>query len=122
PADDAVEATGRAIALETEADEERSPIVPYERRSATLAAGPEGASALDLLEDRLRHDGHFEPAPYDRSQWTSRGAVPPRSAWRVFEAVPTEQAPARLLATLLIFGRQTDQEPLATLQGFNSSK
>ncbi|MFM8435735.1 MAG: hypothetical protein ACKOBP_10425 [Planctomycetia bacterium] len=44
--------------------------------------------------------------------------MPPRSAWRVFEAVPTEQAPARLLATLLIFGRQTDQEPLATLQGF----
>lgn len=118
PADDAVEATGRAIALETEAEEDRSPTVPYERRSATLATGPEGASALDLLEDKLRHDGHYEPAPYDRSQWTSRGAVPPRSAWRVFEAVPTEQAPARLLATLLVFGRQTDQEPLATLQGF----
>jgi len=32
--------------------------------------------------------------------------------------VPTEQSPARLLATLLIFGRQTDQEPMATLQGF----
>ncbi len=118
PADDAIEATGRAIALETEADEDRSPIVPYERRSATLALGAEGATALDLLEDKLRHDGHFEPAPYDRSQWTSRGAVPPRSAWRVFEAVPTEHAPARLLATLLIFGRQTDQEPMATLQGF----
>jgi hypothetical protein len=118
PADDAIEATGRAIALETEADEDRSPIVPYERRSTTLTLGAEGATALDLLEDKLRHDGHFEPAPYDRSQWTSRGAVPPRSAWRVFEAVPTEQAPARLLATLLIFGRQTDQEPMATLQGF----
>ena len=118
PADDAIEATGRAIALETEADEDRSPIVPYERRSTTLSLGAEGATALDLLEDKLRHDGHFEPAAYDRSQWTSRGAAPPRSAWRVLEAVPTEQSPARLLATLLIFGRQTDQEPMATLQGF----
>jgi len=117
-ADDAIEATGRAVALETEADEDRSPVVPYERRSATLAQGGEGAAALDLLEDRFRHDGRFEPAPYDRSQWTSRGAVPPRSAWRVFETVPTADAPARLLATLLVFGRQTDQEPLATLQGF----
>jgi len=117
-ADDAVEATGRAIALETEADEDRSPIVPYERRSATLVQGAEGAATLDLLEDRLRHDEHFEPAPYDRSQWTTRGAVPPRSAWRVFDAVPTGDSPARLLATLLIFGRQTDQEPTATLQGF----
>ena len=118
PADDAIEATGRAIALETEADEDRSPIVPYERRSATLALGADGATALDLLEDKLRHDGRFEPAPFDRSQWTSRNAVPPRTAWRVYDAVPAEQAPARVLATLLIFGRQTNQEPLATLQGF----
>ena len=118
PADDSIEATGRAIALETEADEDRSPIVPYERRSATLAQGAEGAAALDLLEDKLRHDGHFEPAPYDRAQWTSRGAVPPRSAWRVFDTVPTEDVPARLLSTLLIFGKQTDHEPMAVLQGF----
>ncbi|MFM8497444.1 MAG: hypothetical protein ACKOEM_18270 [Planctomycetia bacterium] len=118
PPDDAVEATGRAIALETEADEDRSPTVPYERRSATLALGPEGAAALDLLEDKLRHDTHFEPAPFDRSQWTARGAVPPRSAWRVFETAPTADTPARLVATVLIFGKQTDQEPLATLQGF----
>lgn len=116
--DDAIEATGRAVALETEADEDRSPIVPYERRATTLTQGAEGAAALDLLEDRLRHDAHFDPAPYDRSQWTSRGAVPPRSAWRIFETVPTGDTPARLLATLLIFGRQTDQEPTATLQGF----
>ena len=117
-ADDAVEATGRAIALETEADEDRSPTVPYERRSATLVLGPEGSAALDLLEDKLRHDAHFEPAPFDRSQWTARGAVPPRSAWRIFEAAPTADTPARLVATVLIFGKQTDQEPLATLQGF----
>lgn len=118
PADDAVEATGRAIALETEADEDRSPTVPYERRSATLVLGSEGAAALDLLEDKLRHDAHFEPAPFDRAQWTSRGAVAPRSAWRIFAAAPQADAPARLVATVLIFGKQTDQEPLATLQGF----
>ena len=118
PAEDAVEATGRGIALETEADEDRSPIVPYERRSAALALGAEGSAALDLLEDKLRHDGHFDPAPFDRSQWTARGAAPPRSAWRVFETAPTHEQPARLLATVLIFGRQTDREPEATLQGF----
>lgn len=118
PPDDAVEATGRAIALETEADEDRSPTIPYERRSATLVLGPEGSAALDLLEDKLRHDGHFEPAPFDRSQWTARGAVPPRSAWRVFDTAPTADTPARLVATVLIFGKQTDQEPVATLQGF----
>ncbi|NBW95717.1 MAG: hypothetical protein EBR28_03055 [Planctomycetia bacterium] len=117
-ADDAVEATGRAIALETEADEDRSPSIAYERRSATLTLGADGAAALDLLEDKLRHDAHFDPAPYDRSQWTNRGAVPPRSAWRVFETAHASDAPARLLATLLVFGRQTDQEPLAVLQGF----
>lgn len=118
PPDDAIEATGRAIALETEADEDRSPTIPYERRSATLVLGPEGSAALDLLEDKLRHDGHFEPAPFDRSQWTARGAVPPRSAWRVFDTAPTADEPARLVATVLIFGKQTDQEPVATLQGF----
>jgi len=123
PHDDAIEATGRAITLETEADEDRSPIVRYARIAATIVPGDTGANAIDLLEDKMRHDGHCEPAPFDRSQWVSRGAVPPRSVWRVYEAaakpaVDTAAKPARLLATLLIFGRQTDREPEALLQGF----
>jgi tetratricopeptide (TPR) repeat protein len=115
-ADDAVEMTGRAIALETEADPDRSPLVRFASRIAPLAVptGEEGSAAIDLLEDKLRHAGCFDHAAFDRGQWVSRGAAPPRSAWRVYD----DAAPARLLATLLIFGRQTDREPEAVLQGF----
>jgi len=116
PADDAVEATGRAMALETEADPDRSPVVRFASRIAPLAvpAGEEGGAAIDLLEDRIRHAGRFDAAAFDRQQWVARNAAPPRSAWRVYD----EATPARLLATLLIFGRQTDREPEAVLQGF----
>ena len=116
PVDDAVEMTGRAIALETEADPDRSPLVRFSSRIAPLAVpgGEAGSSAIDLLEDGLRHAGRFDPAAFDRGQWVSRGAAPPRSAWRVYD----EGTPARLLATLLIFGRQTDREPEVVLQGF----
>jgi tetratricopeptide (TPR) repeat protein len=116
PADDAVEATGRAIALETEADPDRSPVVRFASRIAplTVPTGEEGSAAIDLLEDRIRHAGRFEQAAFDRAQWVARNAAPPRSAWRVWD----DGTPARLLATLLIFGRQTDREPEAVLQGF----
>jgi len=117
--DDAIEAVGRAIALETEADPDRSPQVRYATASAALAlpAGEEGVRAHELLEDRLRHDPRSEPATIDRGRWTARDAVPPRSAWRVFEAAGNDALP-RMLATLLLFGRQTDREPTAMLQGF----
>ena len=116
PADDAVEANGRAMALETEADPDRSPVVRFASRIAPLAvpAGEEGGAAIDLLEDRIRHAGRFDPAAFDRQQWVARNAAPPRSAWRVYD----DTTPGRLLATLLIFGRQTDREPEAVLQGF----
>ena len=116
PADDALEATGRAIALETEAKPDRSPQIAFASRLAPLAvpAGEEGSTAIELLEDKLRHDPRCEPAQIDRSAWVSRNAAPPRSAWRVYDAGD----PARLLASLLIFGRQTDREPEAVLQGF----
>ena len=116
--DDAVEATGRAIALETEADEDRSPQIGFTRLLATLTAATATADGLDLLEDKFRHDGHFEPVPFDRSQWVSRGAVPPRSMWRIYENGAAAGSPARMLATLSIFGRQTDREAEALLQGF----
>ena len=114
--DDAVEAMGRAIALETEADPDRSPLVRFASRAAALAvpAGEEGTTAIELLEDKLRHAGNCDASPFDRAQWVSRGAVPPRSAWRIYD----DTSPARLLATLLVFGRQTDREPEAVLQGF----
>jgi hypothetical protein len=114
--DDAVEAMGRAIALETEADPDRSPMVRFASRVAPLAApaGEEGTTAIELVEDKIRQAPHFDQAAFDRAQWVSRGAVPPRSAWRVYD----DGSPARLLATLLIFGRQTDREPEAILQGF----
>ncbi len=116
PADDAVEAIGRTIALETEADPDRSPLVRFASRIAPLVVpgGEAGATALDLLDDKLRHTGSCEQTAFDRAQWVSRNAVPPRSAWRVFDG----SSPARLLATLLIFARQTDREPEAVLQGF----
>jgi len=116
PADDAVEAAGRAMALETEADPDRSPVVRFATAAAPLVvpAGEEGVAAIDLLEDKLRHTGRFDQAAFDRAQWVARNAAPPRSAWRVYD----EGAPGRLLATLLIFGRQTDREPEAVLQGF----
>lgn len=113
--DAAVEATGRAIALETEANPERSPTIRLERWGAELPR--EGCPDLDLLEDRIRHDGHCEPAAVDRTEWVSRGAAPPRSVWRVFDAAAAG-APSRLLGTLMIFGRQTDREAEAVLQGF----
>jgi hypothetical protein len=116
PLDDALEATARAIALETEANPDRSPQIAFASRLAPLAvpAGEEGSTAIELLEDKLRHDPRCEPAQIDRSAWVSRNAAPPRSAWRVYDAGD----PARLLASLLIFGRQTDREPEAALQGF----
>lgn len=114
--DAAIEATGRAMALETEANPERSPLVRLERWTAPLP--PDAAADMDLLDDRIRHDGHCEPAAVDRSEWVSRGAVPPRSVWRVFDAPSTTGTPSRLLATLLLFGRQTDREAEAVIQGF----
>ena len=116
PVDDAVEATARALSLETEANPDRSPMVRFASRIAALAvpAGEQGTTAIELLEDTLRHDGHCEAAAIDRSAWVSRNAAPPRSAWRVYD----DGDPARLLASLLIFGRQTDREPEAVLQGF----
>ena len=118
--DDAVDATGRAIALETEADPDRSPQVQFANSIGTLTvpAGEEGVAAIDLLEDRIRHDPRCEPAAFDRSAWVSRGAAPPRSMWRIYDRPTTGSEPARLLASLLIFGRQTDREPEAVLQGF----
>jgi len=122
--DEAIEAAGRAIALETEADPDRSPQVRFASIAAPLAvpSGEEGVTALELLEDKLRHDPACEPAPFDRSAWVSRNAVPPRSVWRIYEEAATAQTgPAglpRLLASLLLFGRQTDREPEAVLQGF----
>ena len=120
PHDDAVEATGRAIALETEADPDRSPLISFASLIAPLAVatGEAGTTALELLEDKLRHDGRCETAAFDRSSWVSRGAVPPRSVWRIYEPAPAGDRPARLLASLLLFGRQTDREPEAVLQGF----
>jgi hypothetical protein len=115
-ADDAIEATGRAIALETEANPDRSPQIAFASRLAPLAvpAGEEGSTAIELLEDKLRHHPRCEPAQIDRSAWVSRNAAPPRSAWRVYDAGD----PPRLLASLLLFGRQTDRAPEAVLQGF----
>ncbi|MFM7205978.1 MAG: hypothetical protein ACKO4T_04820 [Planctomycetaceae bacterium] len=116
PADDAVEAMGRAIALETEADPDRSPVIRFSSRSAPLQVPPgeEGSAAIDLLEDALRHAGRFDQAAFDRGQWVARNAAPPRSAWRVYD----DATPPRLLATLLVFGRQTDRAPEVVLQGF----
>ncbi len=115
-ADDAIEATGRAIALETEADPDRSPLVLFAQARATLPL--EGADALDLLEDTLRHDKQCEPAPFNRSEWVQRSAAPPHSVWRIYEGPTDSECPVRLLGSLLIFGRQTDKEPEAVLQGF----
>jgi tetratricopeptide (TPR) repeat protein len=119
-ADEAVEATGRAIALETEATPDRSPQVRYTSVAAALAVPPgeEGVTALELLEDTLRHSTVCETAAFDRSAWVAREAVPPRSVWRVYEDRPAEGPPPRLLASLLVFGRQTDRDPQAVLQGF----
>jgi tetratricopeptide (TPR) repeat protein len=96
PHDDAIEATGRAIALETEADPDRSPLVQFASVIAPLAVGggEEGTTALELLEDKLRHDDSCETAPFDRSSWVSRGAVPPRSVWRVYEPASGGDQPA----------------------------
>ncbi len=118
--DDAVEAAGRAMALETEADPDRSPQVRFASIVAPLAVGTgeEGTTAIELLEDKIRHDPRCDSAPFDRAAWVSRGAVPPRSVWRVYEAAGQGDRPARLLASLMIFGRQTDREPEAILQGF----
>jgi len=117
--DEAMEAAGRAVALETEADPDRSPQVRFASVSAPLVVptGEEGVTAIELLEDKIRHDPRCEAAPFDRSAWVSRGAAPPRSAWRIYEAA-VDAAPPRLLATLLVFGRQTDREPELVLQGF----
>lgn len=118
--DEAVEATGRAIALETEANPERSPVVRFSSRIASLPlpSGEEGTTAIELLEDKLRHDTRCESAGFDRSAWVSRNAAPPRSAWRIYAAAADKAGLPRMLASLLLFGRQTDREPEAVLQGF----
>jgi tetratricopeptide (TPR) repeat protein len=113
--EDAIEATGRAIALETEADPDRSPLVSFAQARAPLSL--QGGDALDLLEDSMRHAPECEASPFDRSEWVQRGAVPPHSVWRIYEPA-TGEKPVRLLASLMIFGRQTDKEPEAILQGF----
>lgn len=119
--DEAIEATGRAIALETEANPERSPRIKYASRLAALGipVGEEGAAALELLEDKLRHDPACEPIEFDRSPWVARNSAPPRSVWRIYERSPSASHPPRLLASLLLFGRQTDREPEAVLQGLD---
>jgi len=118
--DAAVEATGRAIALETEADGDRSPTIPFVRASGKIPTADASGDGLDLLDDRFRKDGRFETAPFDRSEWVSRGAAPPRSAWRVYDAASDGDAevPGRLLASVLVFGRQTDREAEIVVQGF----
>jgi hypothetical protein len=128
--DDAVEATGRAIAMETEADPDRSPVVKITSMIAPLPSSSVEAAggSLELLEDKLRHDGRFDISTFDRSAWVSRGAAPPHSVWRVYVPAPAgaptsigqpeNEQPDRLLASLMIFGRQTDREPEAVLQGF----
>jgi tetratricopeptide (TPR) repeat protein len=118
--DDAIEAMGRAITLEQEANPDRSPTVPLSQVMLELPAtsGDGTPLELDLIEDGLRHDGRFESVPFDRSNWVSRNAVPPRSVWRVYDVVVTEERPALLLASLLIFGKQTDRPAHAVLQGF----
>lgn len=114
-ADEAVEATGRAVALEGQANPERSPVIRYEVLRGPLAGD------IDLLEDALRKDVHFEASPVDRSRWVSRGAVPPRSSWRLYD-VPTGDAAGetgqRLLGNVLVYGKQTDHDAEVTLQGF----
>lgn len=117
--DDAVEATGRAIAMETEADPDRSPVVKISSIIAPLPTigGEAAGGGIELLEDKLRHDGRYDVSTFDRSSWVSRGAAPPHSVWRVY--APSESGqPDRLLASLMIFGRQTDRDPEAVLQGF----
>lgn len=122
--DDAIEATGRAIAMETEADPDRSPVVTITSIIAPLptSGGDAAGGGIDLLEDKLRHDGRFDVSTFDRSAWVSRGAAPPHSVWRVYAPAsagqPGGEQPDRLLASLMIFGRQTDREPEAVLQGF----
>ena len=118
--DDAVEATGRAIAMETEADPDRSPVVTITSIIAPLqaTAGETAGGGIELLEDTLRHNGRFDVATFDRSAWVSRGAAPPHSVWRVYAPSSVAEQPDRLLASLMVFGRQTDREPEAVLQGF----
>ena len=118
--DDAVEATGRAIAMETEADPDRSPVVTITSIIAPLpaTAGETAGGGIERLEETLRHDGRFDVATFDRSAWVSRGAAPPHSVWRVYAPSAVAEQPDRLLASLMVFGRQTDREPEAVLQGF----
>ena len=117
--DDAIEATGRAIALETEANPERSPQVIIVSLIARLPAGDGEAAGggIQMLENTLRQNDRFETTTFDRSIWVARGAVPPHSVWRIYSQ-PAAGQPERLLASLMIFGRQTDREPEAVLQGF----
>jgi len=116
--DDAIEATGRAIAMETAADPDRSPVVKIISIMAPLpSGGGEAVGGIELLEEKLRHEGRLDTAPFDRSAWVSRGAAPPHSVWRVYAPSGADQ-PDRLLASLLVFGRQTDRDPEAILQGF----
>lgn len=109
--DEAVEATGRAVVLESQANPERSPVIRYKVLRATLDGD------LDLLEDALRKNEHFEASPVDRSRWVSRGAVPPRSSWRVYGDAEGEEDRQRLLGSILVHGKQTDRDAEVTLQG-----
>lgn len=109
--DEAVEATGRAVALESQANPERSPVIRYKVLRGTLEGD------LDLLEDVLRKDDHFEASPVDRSRWVSRGAVPPRSSWRVYAAAEDPDAGQQLLGSILMHGKQTDRDAEVSLQG-----
>lgn len=113
--DEAVEATGRAVALESQANPERSPVIRYELLRGKLDGD------IDLLEDALRKIDNFEASPVDRSRWVSRGAVPPRSSWRIYDVPSGPEASEtgqRLLGNVLIYGKQTDRDAEATLQGF----
>ena len=72
--DDAVEATGRAIAMETEANPDRSPVVTITSIIAPLptSSGDAAGGGIELLEDKLRHDGRFDVSTFDRSAWVRR--------------------------------------------------
>jgi len=118
--DDAVEATGRAIALETEADPDRSPLMPFAQARAALALT--GSDALDLLEDKLRLGKTCEPAPFDRAEWVQRRRAPPHSVWRLYEGSVDGGKPVRLLASLMIFGRQTDQRARSRASGVHRGR
>ena len=115
PYDDQVEAMARAMALEQEANLDRVPMIAVERDRVTLDS-PE--LSIEMIDEKLRQNHHCESLTVDRTGWLEKGTVPPRSAWQIYES-PTNQGDSeRAIATLLVFGRQTDRPPEAILQGF----